>query len=181
MPGSLRNAVSSTPPSRTISTRGPERRGGARSCGASWGYLSSHYTLGLGTWVTCPTTRIHPAIVAQVSAMVATMMPGRFFLGVGTGENLNEHIVGQGWPETEVRHARLEEAIEVIRLLSKGQNANARLYTLPPALPPLKRLTSGARAALCAHGWPGNVRELANVMEEQGAALPGGGSHPGRW
>jgi alkanesulfonate monooxygenase SsuD/methylene tetrahydromethanopterin reductase-like flavin-dependent oxidoreductase (luciferase family) len=54
--------------------------------------------LTLGTAVTCPTTRLHPAIVAQAAATAAALMPGRFFLGVGTGENLNEHVVGQGWP-----------------------------------------------------------------------------------
>jgi alkanesulfonate monooxygenase SsuD/methylene tetrahydromethanopterin reductase-like flavin-dependent oxidoreductase (luciferase family) len=72
-------------------------------------------------------------------------MPGRFFLGLGTGENLNEHIVGRGWPETEVRQERLEEAIEVIRQLWRGGNQshhgrhftveNARLYSLPDARP----------------------------------------------
>src|SRR4030081_3402937 len=61
--------------------------------------------LRLGTAVTCPTVRVPPAIVAQAAATAAAMMPGRFFLGVGTGENLNEHIVGQGWPETAVRQA----------------------------------------------------------------------------
>jgi coenzyme F420-dependent glucose-6-phosphate dehydrogenase len=113
--------------------------------------------LELGTWVTCPTTRIHPAIIAQASATVAAMMPGRFFLGVGTGENLNEHIVAQGWPETEVRQARLEEAIGIIRLLWEGGNKshhgryytveNARLYTLPEALPPLLVAVGGPRSA----------------------------------
>ena len=72
--------------------------------------------LRLGTGVTCPTVRIHPAIVAQAAATAAAMMEGRFFLGVGTGENLNEHVVGRGWPETAVRQERLAEAIEVLRL-----------------------------------------------------------------
>jgi G6PDH family F420-dependent oxidoreductase len=113
--------------------------------------------LGLGTWVTCPTTRLHPAVVAQAAATSAAMMPGRFFLGVGTGENLNEHIVGQGWPETEVRQARLEEAIGVIRLLWKGGNhshhgryftvENARLYTRPEKPPPLLIAAGGLRSA----------------------------------
>ncbi len=57
-------------------------------------------TLELGTAVTCPSVRIHPALVAQAAATCALLMDGRFFLGLGTGENLNEHIVGQGWPET---------------------------------------------------------------------------------
>lgn len=69
--------------------------------------------LNVGTAVTCPSGRIHPAIIAQAAATTAALMPGRFFLGVGTGENLNEHIVGRGWPETEIRQARLEEAVEV--------------------------------------------------------------------
>src|SRR4029450_9303250 len=95
----------------------------------------------VGTAVTCPTVRIHPAIVAQAAATTAALMPGRFFLGVGTGENLNEHILGERWPETEVRQERLTEAIDVIRLLWQGGNRsyhgryftveNARLYTLP--------------------------------------------------
>ena len=76
--------------------------------------------LRLGTWVTCPTTRIHPAIIAHASATAAAMMPGRFFLGVGTGENLNEHILGDRWPEGSVRVEMLAEAIEVIRLLWEG-------------------------------------------------------------
>jgi G6PDH family F420-dependent oxidoreductase len=113
--------------------------------------------LALGTWVTCPTTRIHPAIVAQASATAAAMMPGRFFLGVGTGENLNEHILGDAWPETEIRQERLEEAIAVIRLLWEGGNKshrgrhytvqNARLYTLPPEPPPLLVAVGGPSSA----------------------------------
>jgi coenzyme F420-dependent glucose-6-phosphate dehydrogenase len=111
----------------------------------------------VGTAVTCPTMRLHPAIVAQAAATTATLMPGRFFLGVGTGENLNEHVVGHGWPETEVRQARLDEAIEVIRLLWKGGNQsyhgryftveNARLYSLPDAPPPLYVAVGGPRTA----------------------------------
>jgi coenzyme F420-dependent glucose-6-phosphate dehydrogenase len=61
----------------------------------------------VATGVTCPTTRVHPAIVAQAAATVAAMMPGRFMLGVGSGENLNEHIVGRGWPEPTVRQEQL--------------------------------------------------------------------------
>jgi coenzyme F420-dependent glucose-6-phosphate dehydrogenase len=97
--------------------------------------------LRLGTGVTCPTIRIHPAIVAQAAATSAAMMPGRFFLGVGTGENLNEHVVGEGWPAPDERLAMLEEAIEVMRLLWQGgeqtyrgdyyEVEQARIYTLP--------------------------------------------------
>ncbi|TML75694.1 MAG: TIGR03557 family F420-dependent LLM class oxidoreductase, partial [Actinobacteria bacterium] len=95
----------------------------------------------LGTGVTCPTMRIHPAIVAHAAATTAALMPGRFFLGVGTGENLNEHILGTRWPPLEVRQEMLEDAIEVMRTLWEGGMhsykgryftiENARLYTLP--------------------------------------------------
>jgi len=67
--------------------------------------------------VTCPTIRYHPAIVAQKAATVAVMSDGRFRLGVGAGENLNEHVVGRGWPPVHIRHEMLEEAIEIIRAL----------------------------------------------------------------
>ena len=94
-----------------------------------------------GTGVTCPLIRIHPAIVAQAAATVAAMMPGRFFLGVGTGENLNEHVTGARWPLPWERLEMLEEAVEVIRKLWSGEEIThrgehytveqARLYTLP--------------------------------------------------
>jgi coenzyme F420-dependent glucose-6-phosphate dehydrogenase len=112
--------------------------------------------LRVGTGVTCPTMRIHPAIVAQAAATAAAMLPGRFFLGVGSGENLNEHIVGDRWPETAVRQEMLEEAVEVIRLLWHGglrshhgrhyTVENARLYTLPDEPPPIIVAAAGARA-----------------------------------
>ena len=113
--------------------------------------------LTVGTAVTCPAGRLHPAIIAQAAATSAALMPGRFFLGVGTGENLNEHILGQGWPETEIRQERLEEAIEVIRQLWRGGNQshhgryftmeNARLYSLPDRPPPLLVAVGGPRGA----------------------------------
>lgn len=105
------------------------------------GIARSTDRLMLGTGVTCPTIRIHPAIIAQAAATAASMMPRRFFLGVGSGENLNEHITGAKWPEPEVRLEMLEEAVEVMRLLWKGGTRshhgkhytveNARVYSLP--------------------------------------------------
>jgi coenzyme F420-dependent glucose-6-phosphate dehydrogenase len=83
-------------------------------------------TLRLGTGVTCPLIRIHPAVIAQAAATAAAMMPGRFFLGVGTGENLNEHVVGEGWPNPEMRREMLEEAVEVMRTLWKGGERSYR-------------------------------------------------------
>jgi G6PDH family F420-dependent oxidoreductase len=95
----------------------------------------------IGTGVTCPTIRIHPAIVAQAAATCACLMPGRFVLGVGTGENLNEHILGDKWPAPDERLDMLEEAVEVMRTLWQGGMQthrgkhytveNARVYDLP--------------------------------------------------
>src|SRR5688500_12793095 len=97
--------------------------------------------LRLGTGVTAPIIRIHPAIVAQAAATSAVMMDGRFFLGVGTGENLNEHILGDKWPTPDERLELLEEAVELMRCLWDGGLQTyrgdhyvveqARLYTLP--------------------------------------------------
>jgi coenzyme F420-dependent glucose-6-phosphate dehydrogenase len=116
--------------------------------------------LRLGTGVTCPTMRIHPAIIAQAASTSEALMPGRFFLGVGTGENLNEHILGDGWPAHDMREAMLEEAVEIIRTLWQGDTLtyrgeyytveNARIYTLPEQLPPILMAASGPRAAECA-------------------------------
>jgi coenzyme F420-dependent glucose-6-phosphate dehydrogenase len=110
-----------------------------------------------GTGVTCPTIRIHPAIVAHAAATVTAMMPGRFFLGVGTGENLNEHIFGDHWPAPDERLEMLEEAIEVIRLLWQGGYQthrgkhytveNARLYTLPDEPPRIAVAAAQPQAA----------------------------------
>ncbi|MBN9239121.1 MAG: LLM class F420-dependent oxidoreductase [Micrococcales bacterium 70-64] len=74
----------------------------------------------LATYVTCPTMRYHPAVVAQQAATVQLLSEGRFILGLGSGENLNEHVVGEGWPSVEVRQTMLEEAITVIRELHTG-------------------------------------------------------------
>lgn len=116
--------------------------------------------LRVGTGVTCPIMRIHPAIIAQAAATAAAMMPGRFFLGVGTGEHLNEHILGNHWPRVSVRLAMLEEAVKVIRLLWRGglrshhgryyTVENARLYTLPDEPLPVFVAASGPRAAAVA-------------------------------
>jgi coenzyme F420-dependent glucose-6-phosphate dehydrogenase len=126
-----------------------------------WSVIGSIATstsnLSLGTGVTAPTVRIHPAIIAQAAATSAAMMPGRFFLGVGSGEALNEHITGERWPETEIRLEMLEEAIAVMRLLWQGGNQshhgkyytveNARLYTLPEQPVQVMIGASGPKAA----------------------------------
>jgi coenzyme F420-dependent glucose-6-phosphate dehydrogenase len=86
----------------------------------------------IGTGVTCPTIRIHPAIIAHAAATTACLMPGRFFLGVGTGENLNEHVTGAKWPAPDERLELLEESLEVMRLLWQGgyQTHRGKHYTV---------------------------------------------------
>jgi G6PDH family F420-dependent oxidoreductase len=111
----------------------------------------------LGTGVTCPTMRIHPAIVAQAAATCALLMPDRFFLGVGTGENLNEHVLGLRWPNPEERLEMLEESVEVIRELWQGELttrrgrhytvSQARLYSVPDEPPPIAVAASAPEAA----------------------------------
>jgi coenzyme F420-dependent glucose-6-phosphate dehydrogenase len=121
------------------------------------GIAQATQRLRLGTGVTCPTIRTHPAIIAQAAATSAVMMDGRFFLGVGTGEELNEHVTGARWPGPEARLEMLEEAIEVIRLLWQGGYQThrgkhytveqARLYTLPDEPPALAVAASQPNAA----------------------------------
>jgi coenzyme F420-dependent glucose-6-phosphate dehydrogenase len=118
----------------------------------------------LGTGVTCPTIRIHPAIIAQAAATSAVMMEGRFFLGLGTGEELNEHVTGARWPGPEARLEMLEEAVEVLRRLWQGGYQThrgrhftveqARIFTLPDEPPPIAVAASQSTAAALAgrHG-----------------------------
>jgi len=111
------------------------------------GALAATTKLRLTTAVTCPTFRIHPAIVAQATATVASLAPGRFTFGVGSGEALNEHILGDAWPPVSVRHERLEEALDVIRRLWSGQTVthegqhftvhNAKIWSRPEQPPPI--------------------------------------------
>ena len=121
------------------------------------GIAQTTQRVSVGTGVTCPIMRIHPALVAQAAATVAAMMPGRFFLGLGTGENLNEHIFGDPWPRIEIRQEMLAEAIQVIRELWKGEEyshhgtyftvRDARIYTIPEKLPPIYVAASGPESA----------------------------------
>jgi coenzyme F420-dependent glucose-6-phosphate dehydrogenase len=181
----------------------------AEGCGFSFAMISDHFhpwidaqgqspfvwpvigaiaqatkTLLLGTAVTCPSMRIHPGIIAQAAATAASMMPGRFILGLGAGENLNEHIFGHRWPPVRIRHAMLKEAVEIIRLLWRGkqenfsgeyfQIENARLYTLPDELPPIALAAGGSNAAKLAgeigDGLVGTTadEEVINVFNQSG-------------
>jgi G6PDH family F420-dependent oxidoreductase len=126
----------------------------------AWSVLGAvaHATerVGLMTYVTCPTIRYHPAIVAQKAATVQVLAEGRFTLGLGSGENLNEHVVGQGWPAISDRQAMLREAIDIIRELYTGelvdhqgdyfQVDSARIWDLPDQPVELAVAVAGERA-----------------------------------
>ncbi len=141
--------------------------------------------LRVGTGVTCPTIRTHPAIIAHAAATVGAMMPGRFFLGVGTGENLNEHVTGARWPSGDERLEMLAEAIEVIRLLWQGGQQTHRgdhytvedacIYTLPEELPPIVVAAAKPGAAELAAQNDGFIgvspeAELVQRFEQAGGA-----------
>ena len=124
--------------------------------------------MNLMTMVTCPIVRYHPALVAQKAATVQLLSDGRFALGLGAGENLNEHVVGLGWPPDSERHEMLAEAIEIIRELWKGgwvthvgeyfNVHDARLFSLPAKLPPIYLAAGGPEAAsLAAAGGDGLI------------------------
>jgi G6PDH family F420-dependent oxidoreductase len=145
-------------------------------------------TLGLATGVTCPTVRYHPAIIAQAAATLAIISDGRFTLGIGAGERLNEHVVGQGFPSVRGRHERLVEALEIINLLWQGgyqsyegrhlQLEDARVFDLPDKLPVIAVAAGGERAAQLAatHGSGLFVTEprpeLAEAYQKTGGQGP---------
>lgn len=133
-----------------------ERQG---ESGFAWSWLGAALAgteLSFGT-VCAPGQRYHPVIVAQAVATLGAMFPGRFWVALGSGENLNEHVTGDPWPPKAERDARLAECVQVIRALLDGQEVNhsglvlaraARLWTLPEAVPPL--LCSALTAATAA-------------------------------
>ena len=122
------------------------------------GALGATTSLKFGTGVTPPGYRYHPAVLAQAATTLEAMYPGRFYLGLGAGEALNEHIVGEYWPEAPVRLERLMESIEIITKLFSGKKIkhrgehfnveSARLYTMPETPPPIYVATSGPIMAL---------------------------------
>src|SRR4051812_15955821 len=120
------------------------------------GALSEATSLPITTAVTCPLVRVHPVIVAQAAATSALLTEGRFTLGVGTGEALNEHILDSRWPPAAERQEMLEEAIEIIRRMFTGELVThhgrhydvdtARLYTVPGTPPPIYMSGFGEKA-----------------------------------
>ncbi|MFF7527606.1 LLM class F420-dependent oxidoreductase [Streptomyces bobili] len=158
------------------------------------GALSEAVSLPIETAVTCPTVRMHPAVVAQAAATSAVMTGGRFRLGVGSGEALNEHILGDAWPPTHVRLDMLEEAIQVMRRLFTGEEVNhagthytvenARLYTVPDEPVPIDISGFGPKAtSLASRVGDGYITMMPqDAMVEQfrkgggGAKLVSGGT-----
>jgi G6PDH family F420-dependent oxidoreductase len=126
----------------------------------AWGVLgaASQVTerLELMTYVTCPTGRYHPVVVAQQAATIGLLSGGRFTLGLGAGENLNEHVIGRGWPAANERHERLEEAVDIISALFDGGYVNyvghhyrvdsAKIWDLPANRVPIGVAVSGPQS-----------------------------------
>ncbi|KAA0927079.1 MULTISPECIES: LLM class F420-dependent oxidoreductase [Streptomyces] len=142
-------------------------------------------TIPLMTYVTCPTTRYHPAVVAQKAATLQLLAEGRFRLGLGSGENLNEHVVGGGWPAAHVRLEMLEEAVEIIRALFEGGNVNhhgthfdvenARLFDLPDEPPAIGVAVSGERSCALA----GRLADLVIATEPKAELIESFDRHGG--
>jgi G6PDH family F420-dependent oxidoreductase len=152
------------------------------------GAISEATALPVTTAVTCPTVRTHPAVIAQAAATSAVMLGGKFTLGVGSGEALNEHILGDPWPTAPKRLDMLEEAVEVIRALWTGEVVrhdgrfytvdSARIYTLPDEPPPIYISGFGPQAtALAARIGDGYITtspdtELLGQFREQSGGKP---------
>jgi G6PDH family F420-dependent oxidoreductase len=156
----------------------------------AWAVLGAVATVtervGLMTYVTCPTMRYHPAIVAQQAATVALLADGRFTLGLGAGESLNEHVIGRGWPPVSVRHEMLEEAVEIISSLLQGGYVSfvgdhfrvdsAKLWDLPDEPPDIGIAISGSESAELAGHYADVMiavepeRELGEMFDAAGGA-----------
>ncbi|MGY0489308.1 LLM class F420-dependent oxidoreductase [Streptomyces sp. WG-D5] len=141
--------------------------------------------LPLMTYVTCPTFRYHPAVVAQKAATLQLLSEGRFRLGLGSGENLNEHVVGRGWPAVDVRHEMFEEAVTIIRALFEGGHVthhgkhydvdSARLWDLPETAPPIGVAVSGEQSCELA----GRLADLVIATEPKAELLSAFDRHGG--
>jgi G6PDH family F420-dependent oxidoreductase len=153
--------------------------------------------IGLATGVTCPSVRYHPAVIAQAAATMAIISDGRFTLGVGAGERLNEHVTGQGFPAQRARHERLREALEIIRLLWRGgyrsydgrylQLEDARVFDLPDELPVMAVAASGPVSARIAAELGDGLfatepdDDLVRTWEKLGGVGPAYGEMPLAW
>lgn len=158
----------------------------------AWSVLGAvaHATkrIGLMTAVTCPIMRYHPAIIAQGAATMALLSGNRFTLGLGAGERLNEHVVGQGWPGLGERHERLSEAVDIIQGLLAGELTNyrgrhfqldhARLYDRPDRKPPVIVAAGGPEAAALAAKKADGLMATEPEAELVEAFTKSGGSGP---
>jgi G6PDH family F420-dependent oxidoreductase len=153
------------------------------------GALSEAVSLPIETAVTCPTVRMHPAVTAQAAATSAVLTEGRFRLGLGTGEALNEHILGDRWPPLHVRLEMLEEAIQVMRRLFTGEEVNhqgthytvenARLYTVPEEPVPIDISGFGPKAtSLAARVGDGYITMMPDEEMVTQFRKGGGGAKP---
>ncbi len=150
-------------------------RGGQSGFAWSWlGAAMAQTSLPWGT-VCAPGQRYHPAIVAQAAATLAAMYPDRFWLALGTGEALNEHITGSDWPSPDVRKQRLRQSVDVIRALWRGELVThhglihvheARLFTLPPAPPPLLGAAISEESARWAGTWADGLLTVSKKPQE---------------
>jgi G6PDH family F420-dependent oxidoreductase len=145
-------------------------------------------TIELATGVTCPTVRYHPAIIAQAAATLGLLSDDRFTLGIGSGERLNEHVVGRGFPAVAHRHEMLREALEIIQLLWQGgyqsyegkhlQLEDAQVFDLPDKLPTIAVAASGGPSARLAAEFGGGLfvtEPKSSIIEKY---VEAGGSGP---
>ncbi len=143
-------------------------------------------TIPLMTYVTCPIRRYHPVVVAQKAATVQLLSDGRFTLGLGAGENLNEHVVGGGWPSADTRHEMLVEAVQIIRHLFEGGYVrhhgrhfdfdSAKLWDLPEQAPPIGIAVSGDQSTSIA----GKLADLVIAVEPKAELLAAFDENGGR-
>jgi G6PDH family F420-dependent oxidoreductase len=161
------------------------------------GAISQACSLPVTTAVTCPTVRTHPAIIAQAAATSAHLLGGRFTLGVGTGEALNEHVLGDAWPSIDIRLEMLEEAVELIRELWSGkvvtsrgrhyQVDTARIYTRPDQPPPVYMSAFGPKAldvaVRIADGFIGTTDDanMVSTFKDRSGGKPAQGGYKVAW
>ncbi len=156
-----------------------ERQG---ESGHSWSWLGAAMaTVDLPTGVVaCPFGRYHPAVVAQAAATLEAMFPGRFWIALGTGEALNEHITGRPWPSKPERQAMLTESVDAMRALWRGEEVThhgsivvdrARLYTLPQRPPPIFAAALTAQTARWAGQWADGLITISAPRETMRAVI----------
>jgi probable non-F420 flavinoid oxidoreductase len=161
--------------------------------GFAWSWLGSALeatTLPFGV-VNAPGQRYHPAIIAQAAATLASMYPDRFWLALGSGENINEHITGERWPRKELRNRRLRECVDILRALFAGEEVShdglvtvdrAKVWSLPDTPPPLLAAAVSPETAGWAAEWADGLATLARPLESARAVIQayrdGGGRGP---